>query len=49
MSKPKNADNTLEEQLALECDLQRKAADTHDYLEGVTAFTEKRAPQFKGS
>ena len=49
MSKPKNANNTLEEQLALECDLQRKAADTHDYLEGVTAFTEKRAPQFKGS
>ncbi|MEZ5534859.1 MAG: 2-(1,2-epoxy-1,2-dihydrophenyl)acetyl-CoA isomerase PaaG [Thiolinea sp.] len=41
-------DNTLDAQLALECELQREAAETHDYREGVTAFTEKRAPRFKG-
>ena len=42
------ADNTLEQQMALEADLQRLAAQTDDYLEGVAAFSEKRAPNFKG-
>ncbi|MBW2962363.1 enoyl-CoA hydratase-related protein [Mesonia aestuariivivens] len=40
--------NTLEEQLALESKNQIKAAFTADYKEGVTAFVEKRKPNFKG-
>ncbi len=40
--------NTLAEQLALEAELQRIAGYTEDYLEGVTAFFEKRKPVFKG-
>lgn len=40
--------NTLEDQLALESKLQVEAAQSKDYAEGVTAFIEKREPEFKG-
>jgi len=40
--------NNLEDQLAVESDLQIQASETEDYTEGVAAFIEKRKPQFKG-
>jgi 2-(1,2-epoxy-1,2-dihydrophenyl)acetyl-CoA isomerase len=40
--------NGLDEQLDLECELQGRAGRTPDYLEGVTAFMEKRVPRFVG-
>ncbi len=40
--------NTLQEQLNLESKYQIEAAQTEDYQEGVTAFIEKRKPNFKG-
>jgi 2-(1,2-epoxy-1,2-dihydrophenyl)acetyl-CoA isomerase len=40
--------NSLDQQLDLERDLQRIAARTHDYSEGVAAFVAKRTPSFKG-
>jgi 2-(1,2-epoxy-1,2-dihydrophenyl)acetyl-CoA isomerase len=41
--------NTLDEQLDLERDTQRILGDTKDFLEGVMAFAQKRAPKFQGS
>ncbi len=43
-----SANNTLDAQLDLERDLQRKASRTPDYAEGVRAFMEKRKPVFTG-
>ena len=41
--------NTLDQQLTLESILQIQAANSNDYKEGVTAFVEKRKPNFKGN
>jgi 2-(1,2-epoxy-1,2-dihydrophenyl)acetyl-CoA isomerase len=40
--------NTLEEQLELEAQLQSAATQTEDFREGVAAFFEKREADFKG-
>ena len=40
--------NDLDTQLALESKNQILAAQTEDYAEGVSAFIEKRKPDFKG-
>ncbi len=41
-------DNSLDDQLALEAELQGKAGKTRDFTEGVMAFMEKRAPKYEG-
>ncbi len=43
-----SAGNSLDAQLDLERDLQRKAGRSDDYAEGVRAFVEKRPPNFTG-
>ncbi len=43
-----SANNTFEQQLDLERDLQREAAKSDDFREGVTAFKEKRPAKFTG-
>lgn len=40
--------NSFEQQLELERDLQRLAGRTQDYREGVSAFMNKRKPEFTG-
>ena len=41
-------DNTMEQQLDLEAQLQKQAGMTEDHTEGVAAFREKRHACFSG-
>ncbi|MDP3619890.1 MAG: enoyl-CoA hydratase-related protein [Ramlibacter sp.] len=43
------ASNDLDRQLDLERDTQSALGRTHDYIEGVTAFLQKRPAQFRGN
>ena len=43
-----SAHNTFDQQLDLERDLQREAAKSEDFREGVAAFKEKRPARFSG-
>ena len=44
-----SADNTLQEQLAAERGAQRQAGHSSDFVEGVTAFLQKRPARFTGA
>ncbi|SFG30945.1 enoyl-CoA hydratase-related protein [Sulfitobacter dubius] len=41
-------DNGLEDQLSLEAEAQGRCGKSHDFAEGVAAFTQKRNPKFEG-
>ncbi|MBM05883.1 MAG: 2-(1,2-epoxy-1,2-dihydrophenyl)acetyl-CoA isomerase [Oceanibulbus sp.] len=41
-------DNGLEDQLSLEAEAQGRCGKSHDFAEGVAAFTQKRSPKFEG-
>ena len=43
-----SASRSLDNQLDAERDMQSELGKTHDYIEGVTAFLQKRPPHFKG-
>lgn len=43
-----STDQTLDQQFDLERDLQRELGYSDDYLEGITAFAQKRKPVFTG-
>lgn len=44
----KSFDNDVHQQLTLEAELQGLAGKSADFIEGVTAFLEKRTPKYKG-
>ena len=44
-----SASNNLDAQLDLERDLQREAGAADEYIEGVSAFLEKRPVNFRGT